>query len=282
MALPVANVNLLRRLNIYSVKIENLALRTGIVVAVIMATKRYNIWDSSDETQEVYNSTIRWISPYAKQTCDYLNIQLPSLPPQREKSFLGVYYYNQTVKTLVDLLNMFPTYIYGILERIPSVTNDIASCIREQYHKHQTESEKKKALEKEKNERKIRIDERALVQTIEPHPDVDSKCQTKNHTDHKDTPITSSIKETCPRNKPRDHATTFRKKTCPKTSIGPPCDQQNQKNSNELDKQCKCPKCTIRESTAWSDNKPKCPNRNTTILTEPNEVEKEISKKTES
>lgn len=243
--------------------ILDLALRTGIVVAVIMATKRYNIWDSSDETQEVYHSTIRWISPYAKQTCDYLNIQLPALPPQREKSFLGAYYYNQTVKTMVDFLNMFPTYIYAILERIPSVSNDIAIRIREQYNKHQKESDKKNALEKEKYERKIRIDERELVQTIVPHPDVDSKCQTKKHMDSKDTPITPSIKEAGPRIKRTDPATPYRKKTCPKTAVVPPCDQQKQNNCNVLDKKCNCPKCTIRESTGWSDNKPKCPNRNT-------------------
>lgn len=248
--------------------ILDLALRTGIVVAVIMVTKRYNIWDSSDETQEVYQSTIKWISPYAKQTCDYLNIQVPHLPPQREKSYLGVYLYNQTVKTLVDLLNMLPTYIHAVLDQIPGVASDIASRAREQYDKYQKEREKQKALEKEKNERKMRIDERALVQPIAPHPDVESKCKKKNHMDPKNIPEIPCIKETCPKKKHTDPknipGTPYKEESCRKSSDVPPCDQQKQKSCDLPDKKCNCPKCAIRESAGWSDNKPKCPNRNNT------------------
>lgn len=220
--------------------IIDLALRTGIVVAIIMATKRYDVWDSSDEAQEVYHSTVNWASPYAKRTCDYLNIHIPPLPPQREKSYLGVYYYNQTVMTLIDLLNMGPTYIHAVLEQVPGFVTNIVSRAREQYDKYK----KQRAEEIERKERKRCIDERALVQPLEPYSDDNSKCRKK---------LTEPRTPLEPKDVPK-------RSPCPKPSTIPPSNPIEPKDRLS-DRRCKCPKCDIREADGWLDNKPKCPNR---------------------
>lgn len=214
--------------------IIDLALRTGVVFAVIVATKRYDIWDSSDETKELYDSTVKWMKPYAQRTCDYLNIYVPALPPQKEKSFLGVYIYNQTVIKLVDALNIFPTYVYDVLNNIPGAVTEFGKHAREHYDKYQKEYERQKLLRKEITERKFQLDESLIVLPVpDPSNDPDPKCE-------KATEPKDAI--------PNREGPCHRPSATPRA---PPSTQPELKEPCIPEKKCNCPQCKMRRSQGW-------------------------------
>ncbi|XP_034476464.1 uncharacterized protein LOC117783266 [Drosophila innubila] len=222
--------------------ILDLVLRTGAVVAVIIATKRLDIWDSSDESIKLYNESRDRAKPYAQQVCQYLNIYVPQLPPEREKTYLGIYYYNQTVMTIFSFLSMCPTYVSMVLDIVPGFVSEYGKRAREAYDEYQ----KHRIIEKEKKARKIMIDDKTLVMPLEPRPDPDPDCKCEK-------PNEKSTEGLVPKNAPNS---PYNDNYCAKDSV------QGEVKKSMPERKCKCPKCDRRQAEGWLDNKTRCPKRN--------------------
>ncbi|KAL7737209.1 hypothetical protein ACLKA6_005396 [Drosophila palustris] len=224
--------------------ILDLILRTGCVVAVIIATKRLDIWDSSDESVRLYNESTERARPYAQQVTQYLNIYVPQMPAERQKSYLGIYYYNQTVMTIFSFLSMCPTYVSYVLDKIPGIVAEYGKRAREAYDEYQ----KQRIIEKEKKARKIMIDDKTLVAPLEPRSgsvsDPDCKCEESTEKD---------LEGLVPKNAPKS---PYSDNYCYKNSVQP----EVKKSMPETT--CKCPKCDRRQAEGWLDNKARCPKRN--------------------
>ncbi|ALC41208.1 CG7603, partial [Drosophila busckii] len=102
------------------------ALRTGFVVAVVLATRNCGVWGDGAETEEIYNNAIVQAKPYAQQATEKLNIEMPAMPAQRQISFFGVYCYNQSVLAFFNLLNKCPHYINSFVEDMPGLFEQIS------------------------------------------------------------------------------------------------------------------------------------------------------------
>jgi len=222
--------------------ILDLVLRTGAVVAVIIATKRLDIWDSSDESIKLYNESRDRAKPYAQHVCQYLNIYVPQLPPEREKTYLGIYYYNQTVMTIFSFLSMCPTYVSMVLDKVPGIVSEYGKRAREAYEEYQ----KQRIIEKEKKARKIMIDDKTLVMPLEPRPDPDPDCKCEKSNE-------KSTEGLVPKNAPKS---PYNDNYCAKDSV------QGEVKKSMPERKCKCPKCDRRQAEGWLDNKTRCPKRN--------------------
>lgn len=204
--------------------IFDLVLRTGVVLGMIMVTKRLGIWDSSDLTIDFYNSSKDRLMPYGARAVENLHIHVPDLPPDREKSFLGIYYWNLAVTNLSNFLRICPQYIHKVLEVVPGYLSDYtrrARCLYEDYMR-------KRAEEKEKEKQKLHIDEGPLVMPMNPDSKSEGTCKIPPGLIPKDPP----------RNPSDDPSLKYPAK--PK---------------------CECSKCKRREEEGWMDHKPKCENR---------------------
>lgn len=201
--------------------VVGLILRAGVVYAVVMVTKNYGVWESPNKTQDVYDETVERIEPYADQARRKLNICPPRPPPEGEWSFFGIYYYNKLVKSVFDLLSVFPAGLAAFLEKVPSYVN----AFNETIQKYIKESQSKK---KEITISKGQLDETPLVRPpglVPPH------CKDKN------CPKAPLIPPGCDRN--RDSFIYE-----PRLPKKPPCE---------------CAKCKQRQAENWKDNKRKCP-----------------------
>ncbi|XP_051861949.1 uncharacterized protein LOC127565761 [Drosophila albomicans] len=218
--------------------ILDLVLRTSVVAVVILATRRLNIWDSSDDSVQVYNESRDRARPYAEYACQYLNIHVPDLPPEREKSYLGIYYYNHAVMTIFGFLSMCPTYVHMVAEQIPGIVSEYASRIKEAYDKYQ----RKRKLEKEKQARQLIIDDKTLVMPLEPRSEANPDCKCSE-------PNTKDDPGLVPKNAPKSPYSDY-------------CVKEPEDKKSLPDSKCKCPKCDRREAEGWFDNKAVCPKRN--------------------
>lgn len=220
--------------------ILDFVLRAGVVVAVIVTTKRLDIWDSSDESIKMYTESRDRARPYAQKVCQYLNIYVPQLPPEREKSYLGIYYYNQTVMTIFNFLSMCPTYVSMVLDKVPRVVSEYGKRAQEAFDEYQ----KQRIAEKEKKSRKIMIDDKTLVVPLEPPSNPECKCEET---------FEKTFQELVPKNE--NPTTPHNENSCIKSSL------KGEVKKPLPETKCKCPKCDRRQAEGWLDNKTRCPRR---------------------
>ncbi|XP_017124830.1 uncharacterized protein LOC108144450 [Drosophila elegans] len=201
--------------------VVGLILRAGVVYAVVMATKNYGVWESPERTQEVFDDTVEHIEPYADRARRKLNICPPRPPPEGEWTFFGIHYYNQFVKSVFDVLSVFPAGLAAFLEKVPGYVTAIIESIQ----KYIKESQSKK---KEITISKGQLDETPLVRPkglVPPH------CKDKN------CPRAPLIPPECNRN--RDSFIYE-----PRLPKKPPCE---------------CSKCKQRQAENSKDNERQCP-----------------------
>ncbi|XP_016946963.1 uncharacterized protein LOC108022506 [Drosophila biarmipes] len=201
--------------------VVGLILKAGVVYAVVMATRNYGVWESPDRTQEVYEETVERIEPYADRARRKLNMCPPRPPPEGEWTFFGIHYYNKFVKSVFDVLSVFPAGLAAFLEKAPGYVTAFIDSIK----KLIKESKSKK---KEIKICKERLDETPLVRPpglVPPH------CKDKN------CPKAPLIPPGCNRN--RD--SFIYEPRMPKKPA------------------CECSKCKQRQAENWKDNKRKCP-----------------------
>ncbi|XP_017078484.1 uncharacterized protein LOC108112749 [Drosophila eugracilis] len=197
-----------------------LILRAGVVYAVVIATKNYGVWESSEKTQDVYDDTVERLEPFADRARRKLNICPPRPPPEGEWTFFGIHYYNQLVKSFFDVLSIIPAGLGSFLSNVPGYVTAFIEIIQ----KYIKETKSKK---KEITISKGQLDETPLVRPpglMPPH------CNDKN------CPKAPLIPPGCNRN--RD--SFIYDSRLPKK---PPCE---------------CSKCKKRQAENWKDNKRKC------------------------
>ncbi|KRF98005.1 uncharacterized protein Dwil_GK27743 [Drosophila willistoni] len=210
--------------------IVDLVVRTGVVVAVIMATKHFGVWDSPERTQEIYSSTSEHVEPYAENARRRMGFDPPQPPPEGKWKFFGVHYYNQVVISFFSLLSSVPELLGQGLELVPGYAIQMYQGARQQYEKYKEKSPDNTM--KESCQRKCIDQTPSVVQPIEPD---------SHHCKRKDTP--DKVIEPPPKKRFEDDF--IYKSRLP---------------SKEAKGNCNCTKCKRREGEGWSDNKPKCPN----------------------
>lgn len=238
--------------------IFDLLLRTGVVVGVVIVTKRLGIWDSSDQTVEFYNTHLNNAKPYATQTCEYLNLHVPDLPPDRKPTFLGIYLWNHGVLNLCNFFRAIPIYVNKVIEVVPGYVSKYASLARQYYDDYK----KKRAEEKEKQSKKLEIDEGPLVMPMTPDSKSDKYCEIPPGLVPKDDGCALNSPGKCPTlkcpPKPKCECTKCKKRESEGWNDNKSKCENRTQYKNELETKCDCPKCEKREEEGWKDNKPKC------------------------
>ncbi|XP_017049568.1 uncharacterized protein LOC108093795 [Drosophila ficusphila] len=200
--------------------VVGLIVKAGVVYAVVMATINNGVWESPEKTQDVYDDTVEFIEPYAERARRKLNICPPRPPPEGELPFFGIYYYNKFVKSVFDVLSVFPAGLSAFLAKAPGVVTAFIDSIQ----KYIKESKSKK---KEITISKGQLDETPLVR---PHGLVPPHCKDKN------CPKAPLVPPGCNRNRDSFIYEPRMPKKAP----------------------CECSKCKQRQAENWKDNKRKC------------------------